>query len=95
VIDGSIRSSDLLVRFGGDEFLVTTLETDLKECENLISRINNLLADWNRAHRFPDPGLSVSIGCAIFEKGKDLMDVIREADASMYRNKAKKLEGVG
>jgi hypothetical protein len=29
----------------------------------------------------------MSMGCAVFEQGKDLMDVISEADACMYRNK--------
>jgi len=94
VIGCSIRTSDLLVRFGGDEFLIATHETDLNECEGLVSRINERLSDWNETHNVADYRLSVSMGCAIFEQGKDLMDVIKEADTSMYRNKARAVEGV-
>ena len=83
----SVRSSDLLVRFGGDEFLVLTLETDSETCDALISRVNENLSVWNREHDDHDYQLSVSVGCAVFERGKDLMEVIKEADFRMYENK--------
>ena len=87
ILNGSIRSSDLLVRFGGDEFLAITPATDLRECDTLISRINERLTNWNKEHTSPAYGLSMSMGCAVFEQGKDLMEVISEADSCMYRNK--------
>ena len=89
ILGRSIRASDLLVRFGGDEFLVVSLGSDFKECNALISRVNELISDWNKAQADPDFRLSVSIGCALFEEGKDLMEVIKEADLRMYQNKIK------
>jgi len=89
ILGRAIRSSDLLVRFGGDEFLVVTRETGHGDCDALIERINEHIAFWNREHTEPDYGLSVSTGCAVFDQGKDLMEVIKEADAGMYRNKLK------
>ena len=89
ILSRSVRSSDLLVRFGGDEFLIVTSETDFKECAALTSRVNEHLSNWNKEHDDPDYSLSVSIGCAKFENGKDLMEVIKEADSRMYKNKLK------
>lgn len=91
VLGKSIRASDLLVRFGGDEFLVVTLETDSRECDSLIFRVNEHLSDWNKEHTDPDYGLSVSVGCAKFENGKDLMEVMKKADSCMYINKLKQV----
>jgi diguanylate cyclase (GGDEF)-like protein len=87
ILGKSIRSSDLLVRFGGDEFLVVTLETGSEECRALSCRVDQHLAVWNKEHSSPDYGLSISIGCAMYEQGKDLMEVIKEADSRMYKNK--------
>jgi diguanylate cyclase (GGDEF)-like protein len=89
LLNKSIRDSDLLVRFGGDEFLVVTPATDMDECSALISRVHGHLAAWNKVPRDHEYGLSVSIGCSVFERGKDLMEVIKEADTRMYNNKLK------
>jgi hypothetical protein len=32
----------------------------------------------------------MSIGCAVWEEGKDIIDVLNEADKKMYLNKQKK-----
>ena len=90
LLNKSIRDCDLLVRFGGDEFLIVTPATNLETCGALISRVHEHLAAWNREPRDHDYGLSVSIGCSVFEKGKDLLEVIKEADTRMYDNKPKR-----
>jgi diguanylate cyclase len=87
ILSRAARSSDILVRFGGDEFIIAMPETDCSERGPLIARINNHLAAWNDKFASNGYRLSFSIGCALFEKGKDLAAVIREADARMYEHK--------
>lgn len=89
ILNRSVRATDILVRFGGDEFLVVTPETDVMECDALISRVNENMAEWNERHSNLDYTLSVSIGCAMFKEGRDLLEVINEADSRMYRSKSK------
>ncbi|MBI5074941.1 MAG: diguanylate cyclase [Nitrospirae bacterium] len=84
------RKSDFLCRYGGDEFLIVTPMQTCTENGALFQRIEEHLSDWNSAYSSFDYSLSLSIGCSVWESGKDLVDVLNEADKKMYRNKKKK-----
>jgi diguanylate cyclase (GGDEF)-like protein len=93
ILSRSVRTSDILVRFGGDEFLVVMPDTDCSERDPLIARINKHLGDWNEKYASSDYSLSFSLGCALLEQGKELMEVIEEADSKMYKDKMKQYSG--
>ncbi|MBI4685105.1 MAG: GGDEF domain-containing protein [Nitrospirae bacterium] len=80
LLNKSIRASDLLIRFGGDEFLIIMPETDCAEGNALISRINTNISEWNEEYASSDYSLSFSLRCAAFKNGKDLIEVIKEAE---------------
>jgi two-component system cell cycle response regulator len=90
ILNRAIRSSDILCRFGGDEFMIVTPETDCTANNALVSRINGHVSEWNEQMSSPGYELSLSMGCAVWEYGKDLMAVMREADSLMYENKRSK-----
>lgn len=90
ILTEAVRSSDLLFRYGGDEFLILTPETDCRGDQALIARTHELVRAWNEEYGSPGYRLSLSIGCATWEEGKELRDVLDEADTLMYRDKAGK-----
>lgn len=92
IISRAARSSDHLVRFGGDEFVIVMIDADCTEKEALISRITRNISDWNNKYGSRDYQLSMSIGCSAYTKGSDLETVLGEADAEMYTNKRYKRE---
>lgn len=89
ILNNSARTSDLLFRFGGDEFLVVMPETDCREKDMLIKRIRLGIAEWNEEYASSDYSLSLSIGCAVLEQDKELAEVIKEADRKMYEDKSR------
>ena len=90
ILAKSIRISDILIRFGGDEFLIITPAEDCQTAKALTDRIRKNLDLWNAEYAALDYRLSLSIGCALFEKGNNIAKVIEDADAEMYRNKNKR-----
>ena len=93
ILKNSVRSSDFLCRYGGDEFVIVTPKAECRKNEELIGRIHKHLDEWNREYATFDYRLSFSIGCANWKEGRNLSDVLHEADLSMYEDKKRKKKG--
>lgn len=86
IIRSQIRSSDILVRYGGEEFLILFPNTDLKNaktiCDKLILAIDN-------NEDFPCGHITTSIGLgAVQYENNQSKDVMKEADIALYHAKA-------
>jgi len=88
-LQGLTRSTDLVARVGGDEFVALLFNTRGHEpaariADSIIAAINEPIAvDGKLAH------VGVSIGIALYpEHGRTAADLIRKADAAMYAAKA-------
>jgi diguanylate cyclase (GGDEF)-like protein len=84
----SVRGSDAVFRYGGDEFLVILADTSNVDTRHVVERIRVGLAEWNRAGHLDDFELSLSIGVAEWTEGKTLDAILDTADHDMYAVKA-------
>jgi len=91
VIRTAARDTDLVSRYGGDEFAVVSPETRVEDAQLLAERIRGAVA----AHSFDLPGLpaagglTVSVGVAGFPGDADDPDaLVRAADTALYAAKA-------
>jgi diguanylate cyclase (GGDEF)-like protein len=87
ILRRSVRRSDFLCRYGGDEFVVVTPMHACQDNLPLFGRIQEHLDDWNRNYSTFDYNLSFSLGCSVWQEGKDIMNVLNDADKKMYANK--------
>jgi len=85
-----VRKSDFLCRYGGDEFVIVTPQRTCKDNKPLFDRIRKTTEQWNGQFAMNDYELSFSIGCAVWRKGKDVLEVLHKADSAMYRDKQKR-----
>lgn len=87
VLKTSIRGSDAVVRYGGDEFLIILADTTAAGAENVLLRIDERLKEWNNADPLEDFRLNLSIGVAEWRDGETLDEVLDRADRLMYEEK--------
>ncbi len=84
IIRQNLRVSDLLVRWGGEEFLVLAPGTALEGAMALAEKLRSALA----AETFPQVGqVTMSLGVAQFALGENLKDWIDQADQALYEAK--------
>jgi diguanylate cyclase (GGDEF)-like protein len=80
------RKSDVIARFGGDEFVVLLPDTDLPGAKAYFEKLQTELQRKIREHGWT--GLGSSIGAVVFETApRDIDDALRRADDLMYRVK--------
>jgi len=85
-----VRKNDILARLGGDEFAILTLiDRNLDEIQQLAQRIVNAVARIPFRCRNQNIRLTTSVGIAIYpDMAKDPETLIAQADAAMYQAKA-------
>jgi diguanylate cyclase (GGDEF)-like protein len=93
LLQGAVRGSDSVVRYGGDEFLVILADSAREGAEVAVERVAKSVEDWNRAGHLKDFELSLSVGLAEWSTGKTLDDVLSEADTKMYAMKELRKQG--
>jgi diguanylate cyclase (GGDEF)-like protein/PAS domain S-box-containing protein len=93
---GSLRPEDTLVRFGGDEFTVLVEDAeDPADAARVAERIMGVLREpfvLMGRELFVKPSIGIALGDARTTKSSSAEDLLRDADAAMYRAKG---EGVG
>jgi diguanylate cyclase (GGDEF)-like protein len=93
VIRGCFREGDLVARIGGDEFSVVLPDTTESAVENACQRIQEAVAGYNAAN--PEFPVSISVGSAVSHGAdRNLKDLFKEADNSMYRKKLYRTQSV-
>ncbi len=85
VLDSCLRSSDLLSRHGGEEFLIALPQTNLENGTLLAERIRTSIENTRTGkHKV---GVTTSIGCIEIHKDEDFDAAISRADKMLYQAK--------
>jgi diguanylate cyclase (GGDEF)-like protein len=75
-IRAQLRSYDLIIRFGGDEFLCGVIDITVAEAAKRFARVNAELAATQQA--------TITVGFAQLEQADDLEDLVARADQALY-----------
>lgn len=82
------RPYDMLVRWGGDEFVLLLPGVDLSSAVGIAERIRNQMASRPLEGSVGPVEMSVSIGVGALAEGEDVEDLIRRISALMYEAKS-------
>ncbi len=89
-ISANLRVSDMIGRYGGEEFMLILTETGIEEGAVLAEKLRTLVErQHHQVDGGPDIAVTISIGIAGGSGARLRMDtLVRDADAAMYSAKA-------
>lgn len=90
MLTGAFRRSDLIGRWGGEEFAILLEDITLSQAYNLISRLLNEYQHESLLAKYPNFRITFSCGIAGYpEGGANLEELYRAADKALYVAKSR------
>ncbi len=87
VLEGVVRATDCVARYGGDEFVILLRDATRPGAQIVANRVREILAD-RPLRGVPGYRVAVSVGAALFgEDGVTGEELLGAADQAMYADK--------
>ena len=82
IINNNIRKSDLLIRFGGEEFIILLPNTDVEQTFTVLEKIREKIQQCNLVENV---SFTVSVGISKFIYSEDNIEkTVKRADEKLY-----------
>ncbi|MDA3971687.1 MAG: GGDEF domain-containing protein, partial [Desulfobulbaceae bacterium] len=89
ILQESVRESDIVIRFGGEEFLILLVDVDENQTPKVAEKIRAAVEDYTFQLPGTDIKKTLSIGTAefLYPGVKGVWEVIKQADVALYKAK--------
>ena len=85
ILQNNLRTKDIIVRWGGEEFIIVLPKTDAKEAKAVFNRIREMIEKYDFGCR-----ITVSGGIAFVNEYIESEKLIEMADKALYKAKKRK-----
>jgi len=83
----ALRETDVLTRWGGEEFLLLLPNTALADAEHVMERVRQRLSSIDTWREHPELRVTFSGGITTHREGEDMQETIARADVLLYQAK--------
>ena len=84
ILKNNLRNDDVIIRFGGDEFLIFLSNSNMEIAKKVARKINNVIRKTNFKNEIK---VTCSIGIKKVNKNENLNEIIEISDKNMYKAK--------
>ena len=87
VIKGAVRDTDMVFRYGGEEFVVLLDNIDLKNALTVAEKVRAQIESHHLTNKANILNVTVSIGLSCFKEGDIESSIFERADKALYQGK--------
>jgi diguanylate cyclase (GGDEF)-like protein len=87
VIKGAVRDTDMVFRYGGEEFVVLLDNLDLKNALTVAEKVRAQIEFHHLTNKANVLNVTVSIGLSCFKEGDVESSIFERADKALYQGK--------
>ncbi len=87
LIQSKIRNSDIIIRFGGDEFLLILPEAEKSGIERLATRLKISIIEWAQTAGLTDFNLRFALGVSYFNPEGRIDEALSVAEEHMLQDR--------
>ena len=87
ILKNTIRGTDLITRWGGEEFVIVLLNSSLQNSKNISEKLRTNIEKSDILHKLISEKVTISIGLTMLQETDTLAKVISRADEAMYLSK--------
>ena len=88
ILAAQVRHTDLVARFGGEEFVVVLVETDAQAAQRVCEKLRQAISQYNWSSIHPSLSLTISIGVTADTTVPTHERMLAAADRNLYTAKA-------
>ncbi|MBI5925179.1 MAG: GGDEF domain-containing protein [Aquabacterium sp.] len=88
VLTQALRTTDVLIRWGGEEFLLLLPDSSVHDAKMVLDRIQEKMRSCEVSPTYPDLRVSFSAGIAAWDGQETLSELLERGDQAMYGAKA-------
>ena len=87
LLSSNKRSTDVLARLGGEEFVMVLPETHAQDAQILMERLRQMIAAEPTPWKQESISVTISIGITSLGREDKISDLLRRADEALYEAK--------
>jgi diguanylate cyclase (GGDEF)-like protein len=88
ILKNSLRSSDFVARWGGEEFSILLINTQTEECLKLAQKIRLAIKEDKILYEYLNESITSSFGMGRLENNESIDALISKVDSALYEAKA-------
>lgn len=88
ILNNNVRKSDVVVRWGGEEFIILLIDSDINQAQVIAEQLRSKVANSSDLCKLTQKQVTISLGATSVTDEDGIDTIIKRADLALYQAKS-------